>query len=326
MIISKTPYRISFFGGGSDYPSWYKHNGGACLSTTIDKYVYLSLREIPNFFNHNYRISYSVVEEVKNIENIKHKAVKDILKYLNLKKNLEIHYDGDLPSKSGVGSSSCFVVGLLNCIYHFKNKKIKKHDLAKKSIFFEHDVMNEMVGVQDQIASSYGGFNQIKISKNGNFKIKKINLNPINSNKLNDNLILMFSNKQRIADKIARTFVNKLNKSKYNYMDEILSLVEPAKNSLLKNDFDEFGKLLDVSWKLKRSLSKSISNRYLDDIYEHAIKKGALGGKLLGAGGGGFFLFYVPKNKQKIFLNTFKKFTIVPFKFSDKGSEIIYSN
>ena len=326
MIISKTPYRISFFGGGSDYPSWYEQNGGECLSTTIDKYVYLSLREIPNFFNHNYRISYSIVEEVKKIENIKHKAVKNILKYLDLKKNLEIHYDGDLPSKSGVGSSSSFVVGLLNCIYNFNKKKINKYELAKKSIFFEHDVMKEIVGVQDQIASSYGGFNQIKISKNGEFKLKKINLSKKNRDNLNNNLILMFSNKQRIADKIARTFVNKLNTSKFNYMSEILSLVEPAKNTILKNDLDEFGRLLNISWKLKRSLSKSISNDYLDEIYNYALQKGALGGKLLGAGGGGFFLFYVPKNKQKNFLTSFKKFTIVPFKFSDQGSRIIYSS
>ena len=326
MIISKTPYRISFFGGGSDYPSWYEKNGGECLSTTIDKYVYLYLGEIPNFFNHNYRISYSIVEEVKKIENIKHKAVRKILKYLDLKQNLEIHYDGDLPSKSGVGSSSCFVVGLLNCIYHFNKKRIDKYDLAKKSIFFEHDIMRETVGVQDQIASSFGGFNQIKIYKNGKFKIKKINLSTKNRDNLNNNLILMFSNKQRIANQIAKTFVNKLNTSKFNYMNEILSLVEPARNSILKNDFDEFGRLLNISWNLKKSLSKSISNDYLDDIYKFALEKGALGGKLLGAGGGGFFLFYVPKNKQKNFLSSFKKFTIVPFKFSSEGSKIIYSN
>ena len=198
--------------------------------------------------------------------------------------------------------------------------------LQKKSIFFEHDVMKEIVGVQDQIASSYGGFNQIKISKNGEFKLKKINLSKKNRDNLNNNLILMFSNKQRIADKIARTFVNKLNTSKFNYMSEILSLVEPAKNTILKNDLDEFGRLLNISWKLKRSLSKSISNDYLDEIYNYALQKGALGGKLLGAGGGGFFLFYVPKNKQKNFLTSFKKFTIVPFKFSDQGSRIIYSS
>ena len=326
MIISKTPYRISFFGGGSDYPSWYKFNGGACISTTIDKYVYLSLREIPNFFDHNYRISYSIVEEVKKIREIKHKAVRDILKYFNLKKNLEIHYDGDLPSKSGVGSSSSFVVGLLNCIYHFNKKNLNKLELAKKSIFFEHVVMKEMVGVQDQIASSFGGFNQINIKKNGQFSINKIHISKKNVNSLNNNLILMFSNKQRIADKIAKTFVYKLNNSKYRQMKDILSLVDPAKNSLLKNNFDEFGKLLDESWKIKRSLSKSISDEYLDEIYEYAIKKGALGGKLLGAGGGGFFLFYVPENKKKTFMNSFNKFTIVPFNFSNEGSKIIYSN
>lgn len=326
MIISKTPYRISFFGGGTDYPSWYKHNSGSCLSTTIDKYVYLSLREIPNFFPHNYRISYSIVEEVKKISEIKHKAVRDILKYLKLKKNLEIHYDGDLPSKSGVGSSSSFVVGLLNCIYCFNKQIMGKSDLAKKSIFFEQTVMKEMVGIQDQIASSYGGFNQIKINKKGNFSVDKIDISKKNSNELNNNLILMFSNKQRIADRIARTFVPKLNNSKYNHMKEIFSLVEPAKDSILKKDFENFGKLLDSSWRLKRSLSKSISDSYLDDLYESALNKGALGGKLLGAGGGGFFLFYVPKNKQRKFLNYFKKFTIIPFNFSNEGSKIIYSN
>lgn len=326
MIISKTPYRISFFGGGTDYPSWYKYNYGSCISTTIDKYVYLSLREIPNFFPHNYRISYSIVEEVKKISEIKHKAVRDILKYLNLKKNLEIHYDGDLPSKSGVGSSSSFVVGLLNCIYCFNKQIMGKNDLAKKSIFFEQTIMKEMVGIQDQIASSYGGFNQIKINKKGNFSVDKINISKKNANELNKNLILMFSNKQRIADRIARTFVPKLNNSKYNHMKEIFSLVEPAKDSILKKDFENFGKLLDSSWRLKRSLSKSISDSYLDDLYESAINKGALGGKLLGAGGGGFFLFYVPKNNQRKFLNYFKKFTIIPFNFSNDGSKIIYSS
>ena len=326
MIISKTPYRISFFGGGSDYPSWYLKNGGSVLSSTIDKHIYITCRNLPPFFDHKYRFVWSQIEKVKSVNQIKHNAVREMLKYYKMKNGLEIHYDGDLPARSGVGSSSVFVVGLMNLLNNFIGKKIKKEKLARESIIFEQDILKEVVGSQDQIAAVYGGFNKIIFKKNGNFNVNKININLNKINNLNKNLLLVYTGYKRTAHDIAKSYVNKLRSTKEKHILRILSYVKEGEYILKEGKLDDFGKLLHESWLEKKRLSTSISNSKIDDIYNRAIKNGALGGKLLGAGGGGFFLFYVPHLKKRYFLRKMNYLTNVPFKFSFKGSEILFNN
>jgi len=326
MIISKTPYRISFFGGGSDYPSWYLKNGGVVLSTTIDKYIHISGRYLPPFFEHKYRIVWSRIENVKEINQIKHRAVKEMLKYFRIKSGLEIHYDGDLPARSGMGSSSVFAVGLMNLLNSFQGKKINKKQLAQKSIYFEQKILKDVVGSQDQIAAAYGGFNKIVFNTAGSFDVHSVSIKKSTLKKLNSNLILLYTGFKRTAQNIAKNYVCKLTKSKKSHILAISNFVTEAENILRKGDLNDFGKLLHESWLEKKSLSSSITNFNIDEIYNNAINKGALGGKLLGAGGGGFFLFYVPYFRQKNFIKYFAKLINVPFKFSSTGSKIMFKN
>lgn len=324
MIISKTPYRISFFGGGSDYPEWYLKNGGEVISSTIDKYIYISCRYLPPFFSHKHRIVWSKLEMVKETNQIKHNAVRELLNYMRIKKGMEIHYDGDLPARSGMGSSSCFVVGLINTINTLVKKKITKNQLAKKSIYFEQKILKEIVGSQDQVATTYGGFNKIKFFPGGEFKVIPVKLDRKNIIKLNQNLVLMYTGIKRTAHHIAKNYVNKLNNEKKNEIIQISKITKEAEKALKQKNFDDFGRLLHESWLIKKNLSQKISTTSLDDIYNLAMKKGALGGKLLGAGGGGFFLLYVPYEKQKKFVQYFKKFVHIPFNFENLGSKIIF--
>jgi len=326
MIISKTPYRISFFGGGSDYPEWYNQFGGEVISSTINKYLYISCRELPDFFNHKYRIVYSRVEEVRRIADIKHKVVRSALIKKKIKNNLEIHYDGDLPSRSGMGSSSSFVVGLLNVLNEFNNLRLDKLSLAKESINFEQTILKECVGSQDQVASSFGGFNSISFNRGGSFKISKIDNKKKFQAKLINNLVLLYTGKQRTAEIIAKKFVNKITTSKKTEIRSILECVSLAKDLINKMQVNEFGLLLDESWKMKKKLHKNISNSEIDNFYNLAKKNGALGGKILGAGGGGFFLFYVPIEKKEFFLRKMNFLTNIPFKFEDSGSQIIFNS
>ena len=325
MIISKTPYRISFFGGGTDYPSWFKENKGKILSTTIDKYIYLSLRDLGPYFSYKHRVIWSKVENVNNAKLIQHNVVREMLQYFKVKHGVEIHYQGDLPARSGMGSSSSFVVGLMNAFLIKKKIEISKMNLAEKSIFFEHKILNEIVGVQDQISASYGGLNKIDIKKNGNFNVKKIKINKQIKN-LDKNLVLLFTGIQRTANEIAGQYVSKLKKDKIIEMKEINSQVDEAEKLILKNRFDAFGKLLNEGWKLKRSLNKVISNKKIDNLYEYSMNNGALGGKLLGAGGGGFMLLYMPHHKHKKFFKRIKNIINVPFNFSEEGSKIILND
>ena len=323
MIISKTPYRISFFGGGSDYPTWYKANGGAVISSTIDKYIYISCRELPPFFKHKYRIVWSLLESVKKIDHIKHRAVREMLKYYKIKNGMEIHYDGDLPARSGMGSSSVFVVGLMNALNEFRNKTLNKKRLAINSINFEQKILKEVVGSQDQIAASYGGFNKIIFKPDGSFLVNPIKVNKKTIQKLNKNLLLVYTGLPRTAHNIAKTYVEKLKSNKKKNILKILNYVDLAEKALKNDDLNLFGKLLHESWLEKKSLGSLISNSKINDIYDHAIKKGALGGKLLGAGGGGFFVFFVPHKKQKNFVKSFKNLIHIPFNFSYEGSKLI---
>ena len=325
MIISKTPYRISFFGGGTDYPSWFKENKGKILSTTIDKYVYLSLRDLGPYFNYKHRIIWSKVENVNETKLIQHNVVREMLEYFKIKDGVEIHYQGDLPARSGMGSSSSFVVGLMNAFLIKKKIKVSKMNLAKRSIFFEHKILKEIVGIQDQISASFGGLNKLDIKKNGSFDVKKIEINKQIKN-LDKNLVLLFTGIHRTANEIAGQYVSKLKKDKIMEMKEINFQVEEAEQLLVKNKFDDFGKLLNDGWKLKKSLSKIISNKKIDDLYEFSINNGATGGKLLGAGGGGFMLLYIPHHKQKKFFKKIKHVINVPFNFTEESSQIILDN
>ena len=324
MIICRTPLRISFFGGGSDYKEWVDNEQGVVLSTTIDKYIYITLRELPKFFDHNYRVVYSKIESVKKINEIKHHAIKGILKNFNHKNGLEIHHDSDLPAKSGMGSSSAFVVGLLNALNTLNKNPISKKNLSINSIFYEQKILNETVGMQDQIACSYGGFNEIKFFQNGRFSVNAIKLEDKKKTIFQNNLFLVYTNISRRANDIANTFIKELNRSKKIHIKEILEHVKLGKKLLLNGKFDDFGLLLGESWNVKKKLSTSISNELIDNIYNLALKSGSTGGKLLGAGGGGFFLFYVPKvNHDKFKSNFLKKNLNINFNLENTGSTIL---
>jgi D-glycero-alpha-D-manno-heptose-7-phosphate kinase len=326
MIISKTPYRISFFGGGTDYPAWYLKNGGSVISTTIDKYIYISCRNLPPFFNHKHRILWSLNEKVKKISEIKHKPTREMMKMFKVKDGLEIHYDGDLPARSGMGSSSVFVVGLMNALSNYFGKTLNEKELAKKSINFEQQNLKEIVGSQDQIAAAYGGFNKIIFNTNEDFKIKRFSHKSKSIKKLNKNLVLLYTGLERTAHEIAKSFVHKLKSSKKYHIKEIAKFVDEGEKLLKQENCDDFGRLLHESWIEKKSLSPLITNSSIDLIYNKALDRGALGGKLLGAGGGGFLLFYVPFHRQKNFIRYFKNLINIPFNFSSEKSQIIFKN
>lgn len=323
MIISKTPYRISFFGGGTDYKEWYSDYGSEIISTSINKYIYLSISKLPPFFKIKNRFIYSSIEEVDNFDQLKLYPLRKILNYEKIKNGIEFHYDGQMPAKSGVGSSSSFVVGLLKLCSSIKNIDLSKHELAKKSIYIERNLLKEVVGIQDQIATSYGGFNYIKIDKSGKFKVKKVFKKKRDEIKLNNNLVLLYTGLQKLDKKELKNYVGNLRSKSYDNMKLISELTQEAKKNLFSRKFDEFGRLLDESWKIKKKLSKNISNSSVDSIYKLAIKNGALGGKILGAGGGGFFLFYVPIEIKKRFLKKMDFLLNIDFKFEDEGSRII---
>ena len=265
MIISRTPYRISFFGGGTDYPEWYLKNGGEVLSGTINKYLYVSIRDLPPFFKHKFRIVYSKIEMVRDYKSISHGVVREGLKLVNkgIHNGYEIHYDGDVPARAGLGSSSSFVVGFLNALHNHLNKKISTKQLAYLSINLEQNILCETVGSQDQIAASFGGFNSIKFYKDGKFKIVKIKKSEKDLEKLSKNFLMVFTGIKRTAKFIADTYVNKLNKKKKDLF-EIISQVKTAKYLLNENKIFEFGKLLNETWKIKRMLSPSVSNELID--------------------------------------------------------------
>jgi len=327
MIISKTPFRISFFGGGTDYPVWYRENQGAVLSTAIDKYCYITIRYLPPFFPHKHRIVYSKIEMVNDINEILHPAVRATLQFLNIDKGIEIHHDGDLPAKTGLGSSSSFTVGLLKSLYALKGVIPSKLQLAKEAIHIERDILKESVGAQDQVAAAFGGFNKISFAGNDEIKIEPITLTEARIKELESHLVLYFTGFSRYASEVAKTQIEKTPDRKreltlmYQMVDTAVNILNDENKNIL-----EFGKLLNETWQLKKSLTDKISTPEIDDIYQRALEVGAVGGKLLGAGGGGFLLLFIPPEKQKKVREEFKNLLEVKFHFEKGGSRIIYYN
>lgn len=323
MIISRTPFRISFFGGGSDYPSWYENNNGQVLSTTINKYCYINIRYLPKFFSYNYRIRYYKTEEANKISDIEHPVVREALKYFSIKDGIELVHNADLPAQSGLGSSSTFTVGLINALHTLKKEIATKRMLASAAIELEQNIIKENVGSQDQVAAAFGGFNNIKFSKN-NFHVNQLPLSKEKLKKLEDNLMLFFTGFQRSASSIAAKQIKSIKQNKID-LSNSANLVNEGMDILLKNKkINDFGKLLDEQWKIKKMYSDQITNENINNIYESAMKAGAIGGKLLGAGGGGFMLFYVSKKNQNAVRDSLKKLLYVPFEFENNGSQIVY--
>jgi len=326
MIISRTPYRISLFGGGSDYPHWNKISGkkGAVLGFAINRYSYISLRYSPIFFKYKYRISYSKTELVNKLSQIKHPAVRHIVKEMKIKEGLEIQHHGDLPARTGVGSSSSFSVGLINCLHVLKNKKISKKKLANEAIHIEQNVIKENVGSQDQIWASYGGFNRIDFYKKNKFKVKNLIINQNKIEKLLNNFILVYTGISRYSNEVAKNIIQNLDSNIEN-ISLMIDMVNEAEKILINKNknIDEIGELLDHYWKIKKQLSKTITLDKIEDIYNQAKKAGAIGGKLLGAGSGGFILLYVDqKNKSKV-CDKLNKLIMMNIKVDLKGSVIL---
>lgn len=326
MIISRTPYRISFFGGGTDYPAWYLKEGGAVLSTTIDKYLYISVRLQPPFFDMRHRIVWSKVETVWKIDDIEHPAIRQGLKYMGYDDDigLDIHYQADLPAGTGVGSSSSFAVGLINALSGLRGEIISSRDLAYKSIELEQNVLKETVGAQDQVAAACGGLNKIRFLESGQILIDPVLLSQRRIKEIENHLVLYYTGINRFAFEVAAKVVENIPK-RHTALKRMQAMVDEGVSILSGNgDLAPFGHLLNEAWQLKRSLSEAVSTTKVDEIYEKAMKNGALGGKLLGAGGGGFVLFFAPPEKLPGLRSAMGDLLEVPFRFACDGSTIIY--
>jgi len=324
MIITRTPYRISFFGGGTDYPNWYRKHGGAVLATTIDKYCYITCRRLPPFFEHKHRIVYSRIESVRHIDEIEHPAVRAVLKWSKVVDGLEIHHDGDLPARSGLGSSSAFTVGLVHALHGLSGQMASQENLAKDAIHIEQNIIGENVGSQDQISAAYGGFNRIDFHCDDSFDVTSVILPAYRRDELRNHLLLCFTGFSRIADVIAKSQIDNFEnretelKRMREMVDEAISILADSHVSI-----DEFGKLLDRSWQYKRSLSDQVSTPEIDQIYDEAIRAGAIGGKILGAGGGGFMLLFAKPEKHAQIRERLKGLVHVSFNFDNAGSRVV---
>jgi D-glycero-alpha-D-manno-heptose-7-phosphate kinase len=324
MIISRTPYRISFFGGGTDYPAWYREHGGSVLGATINKYCYLTCRYLPPFFEHRTRIVYRNIENVMSVDDIAHPAVREVLRHFGFERGVEIHHDGDLPARSGVGSSSAFTVGLIHAIHALKGTIPTKQQLALESIHLEQDVLKENVGCQDQVLAAYGGFNHVTFAPDGDIRVRPMTLLPSRIEELNSNLMLFFTGLHRTASDVAASYTGSL-QEKERPMNAIAAMVDEAIATLTHGrNLDDFGRLLHETWTAKQTLSDMVSNRQIGDIYAEARRAGALGGKIIGAGGGGYMLLFVPPPHQASVRERLRHLIRVPFKFEFGGSQIIF--
>lgn len=327
MIITRTPFRMSFFGGGTDMPEYFKDHPGAVLSTTFDKYCYVTVRHLPPFFSYHSELSYSKIERVASVDEIEHPAIRNAMKMLNMQ-DIRLTYEADLPARSGLGTSSSFAVGMLNAFHALKGRYRSKQQLAEEAINLERVLCREAGGWQDQIAASYGGLNRINFSGNS-FEVCPIIISQDRKQQLNNNLLMFFTGFTRFSSDIQQK--NSANSIKdQKVQDEILakmySLVGEAENILEDNsrDLDDFGDLLNFTWQLKKQSGKAVSTTNIDEIYEQGMKAGALGGKLLGAGGGGFLLFYVKPECQSAVKKALKDYLYIPFRFEDSGTKAIY--
>ena len=323
MIITKTPFRMSFFGGGTDMPAFFNEHGGAVISTTFDKYCYVTVRHLPPFFDYTSELVYSRIERVDSIEKIEHPLVRNCIKFLDMHE-LRVNYESDLPARTGLGTSSSFAVGLLNAFYALKGKYASKKQLADEAIYVERELCKESGGWQDQIAAAFGGFNRIDFKDNG-YKVSPIIISPGRKQRLNDNLLLFFTGFSRFSSEIQKSTEAAI-KDKTAQLKEMLALVNEAQEVLVndKSDLDDFGRLLDTTWRLKRQTGAKISTGSIDELYEKGIKAGALGGKLLGAGGGGFLVFYVQPEKRQAVLAAMRDLLHVPFAFENGGTQVLY--
>lgn len=324
MIISRTPFRISFFGGGTDYPTWYQQHGGAVLAATINKYCYLTCRYLPPFFEHRIRVVYSKIENCQKPEEIQHPSARETLRFLRIGRGIEIHHDGDLPGRSGMGSSSAFTVGLLNALYALQGRVVGKKQLATESIHIEQDILKEMVGSQDQVCAAYGGLNRISFLQNGEFSVQPMTLTNKRIEELNSYLMLFYTGIKRTAATVANSFVPSL-ADRSTLMGKMRVCVDKGCEILNGNgNLSPFGELLHEAWQAKRALSSKISNKQVDGAYDAARSAGALGGKLLGAGGGGFLLFFAPPSKHAKIRKQLNRLIHVPFKLEFGGSQVIF--
>lgn len=323
MIITKTPFRMSFFGGGTDMEDYFKENKGAVLSTTFDKYCYVTVRHLPRFFDFSTHLTYSHTEYVNNNDEIKHPAIRNAMKMLDMHE-IRLTYDSDLPARSGLGTSSSFAVGMLNAFYALKGKYADKKKLADEAIYLERVLCDEAGGWQDQIAAAYGGFNRINFDENG-YEVLPVIISPERKQQLNINLMMFFTGFTRFSAEIQN--VNSSDrKSKRKQLQEMFSLVDDAESILTDQnaDLDDFGRLLDHTWKLKRQTGSAISTDSIDMLYEKGIKAGALGGKLLGAGGGGFLIFYVQPQYRDSVHKAMENLMHIPFEFETGGTRVIH--
>ncbi len=324
MIITKTPFRMSFFGGGTDMEDYFKENGGAVLSTTFDKYCYVNVRHLPRFFDYSTEISYSKTERVTNIEDIQHPAVRNAMKMLDMHE-IRLTYEADLPARSGLGTSSSFAVGMLNAFYALKGKYADKKKLADEAIYLERVLCEEAGGWQDQIAASFGGFNRINFNADG-YEVLPVIISPERKRQLNDNLLMFFTGFTRFSSDVQKANSSGSTKDKNAMLKEMYALVDEAEKILNEKtaDLDDFGRLLDHTWKLKRQTGSAVSTDSIDGLYARGMEAGALGGKLLGAGGGGFLVFYVQPEYQENVRKAMSNLMYIPFEFENGGTRVIH--
>jgi D-glycero-alpha-D-manno-heptose-7-phosphate kinase len=323
MIITSTPYRISFFGGGTDYAVWFGEHGGAVLAASINRYCYISCRFYPPFFEHRHRIVWSRIETVQKTADIQHPVVREAIQYLDIQEGLEIHHDGDLPARTGLGSSSAFAVGMLHALYALKGELVSKHKLATEAIHLEQNLLHESVGIQDQITTAYGGLNLIEIDGTGAFQVRPVPVAPLRKQALQDHLLLIYTGIARTASQIAKKQIASI-PNKTAVLRRMHAMVYEAAEVLTGDgDIREFGRLLHETWELKRSISPEVSTPLIDDLYVRAREAGAIGGKLLGAGGGGFVVLFVEPQKRQAVLDALKDFLMVPFEIESNGTHIV---
>lgn len=325
MIITKTPFRMSFFGGGTDIPSFFNEHGGAVISTTFDKYAYVNVRHLPPFMPYYTELCYSKFERVNNVDEIQHPAIREAMRLLDIHE-IRLTYEGDLPARTGLGTSSTFAVGMLNAFYALKGKYVGKRKLAEDAIYLERELCNENGGWQDQIAAAFGGLNRIDFSNN-QFKVTPIIIHPDRKKLLNDSLMLFYTGISRFSSEVQKDTMSNLDE-KISKLKEMLMLVDEAQNILESKhaDINDFGRLLDQTWNLKRKTGGKITNNSIDNLYERGLKAGALGGKLLGAGSGGFLLFFVEPDKRDNLLKEFDDLMHVPFLLEDEGTTVVHYN